>query len=77
MTESKYQTLARPTQLYVACLVTTAFAGAEIAGIHIDPGAMSMLLGSAWAGAAWYTKQRTTEKLAGRAGDAPSTGETP
>lgn len=60
----RYVARARPTGLYIAYLGTAALVAANIAGVKIDTGAMVTLLTPMWSQAAWYTYNRTKEKLA-------------
>lgn len=60
----KFVSRARPFGLYTACLITTGMAVAEIAGVKIDTGAIVTLIAPMWGSAAWYSYNRTQEKLA-------------
>ncbi len=59
----KFTSRARPFGVYVACLITTGLAAAIIAGVHLDTGAVVTLIAPLWGQTAWYTYQRTREKL--------------
>lgn len=59
----KYVARARPTGLYFAYLGTLAIIVATIAGIKIDSGAIITLMAPMWGQAAWYSYNRTQEKL--------------
>jgi Holin of 3TMs, for gene-transfer release len=61
----KYVARARPTGLYFAYAGTLAVIVATIAGVKIDSGAIITLLAPMWGQAAWYTYNRTKEKLNG------------
>jgi len=60
----KYTSRARHTGLYIAYLGTSAIIAATIAGVHMDAGALLTLLAPMWGQAAWYSYNRTQEKLA-------------
>lgn len=61
----KYVARARPTMLYVAGLITAAMACGMLAGVKLDTGGVVTLLGPLWGNAAWYTWNRTKEKMNG------------
>lgn len=61
----KYVARARPTMLYVAGLITAGMAVGMLAGVKLDTGAVVTLLGPLWGNAAWYTWNRTKEKMNG------------
>lgn len=59
----KYVARARPTGLYLAYLATAVCVGALVAGVKLDTGALVTLIAPCWGQAAWYTWNRTQEKL--------------
>jgi hypothetical protein len=61
----KFTSRARPFGVYVACVITAALAVAEIAGVKLDTGAVVTLIAPLWGQTAWYTYQRTREKMNG------------
>ena len=61
----KYVARARPTGLYVAYAGTIGMIVATILGVKIDSGAIITLLAPMWGSAAWYSYNRTQEKLGG------------
>lgn len=63
--DDKYQSRARPTAVYAACAITTAFAGAAIAGIALDHAFVGEIMTPLWSYAGFYAWQRTKEKVAG------------
>lgn len=63
----KYVARARPTGLYIAYACTLGMVTALVLGIKLDTGAMITLLAPCWGQAAWYTANRTKEKIANAA----------
>jgi len=61
----KYTSRARPTGVYAATLITFILAVAMIFGIKLDNGAIATLLVPLWGSAAFYTYNRTKEKING------------
>ena len=59
----KFVSRARPTGLYVAYVGTLALIIATILSVKVDSGAIITLLAPMWGQAAWYTYNRTQEKL--------------
>ena len=64
----KFVSRARPTGLYFAYLGTLAIIVATIVGVKIDSGAIITLLAPMWGQAAWYSYNRTQEKLGATGG---------
>ena len=60
----RFVSRARPFGLYTACVITAAMAVAEIFGVKIDTGAVVTLIAPMWGSAAWYSYNRTQEKIA-------------
>lgn len=60
----KFVSRARPFGLYTACIITAGLAIAEIFGAKIDTGAAVTLIAPMWGSAAWYSYNRTQEKIA-------------
>jgi uncharacterized membrane protein len=60
----KFVSRARPFGLYTACVITAGMAVAEIFGVKIDTGAIVTLIAPMWGSAAWYSYNRTQEKIA-------------
>lgn len=56
---------ARPMGLYCAYLVTMVLVGAMIFEVKLDTGAIATLIVPLFGNAAWYTHNRTKEKIAG------------
>ena len=65
--EDAYVRRARPTGLYAAYFVTVGLAAAMVFGVDLDTGAVATLVLPLFGNAAWYTTQRTNEKLGGKA----------
>ena len=61
----KFVSRARPFGVYAASLITAAMAGALIFQVKIDPTAIVTLLTPLWGSAAYYTFNRTKEKMNG------------
>jgi hypothetical protein len=59
----KFVARARPAGLYVAYVGSLALIIATIVGVKIDSGAIITLLAPMWGQAAWYSYNRTQEKL--------------
>jgi len=60
----KYTSRARPTGVYAATLITTILAVGMLWGVKLDTGAVVTLMVPLWGSAAYYTSQRTAEKIA-------------
>lgn len=60
----KFVARARPFGLYCASILTIAVGVALICGRVIDTGAIVTVIGPMWMQGAWYTYNRTKEKLA-------------
>ena len=60
----KFTSRARPTGVYAATFITTALALGLLWGVKLDTGAVATLLVPLWGSAAYYTANRTKEKLA-------------
>lgn len=63
----KFVSRARPFGVYAACVITSALAVALIAGVTVDTAAILTLIAPMWGQAAWYTFNRTREKMNGGA----------
>jgi len=61
----KFTSRARPFGVYAASVVTMAMGGAMIFGVALDTGAIATLLTPLWGSAAYYTYNRTKEKVNG------------
>ena len=61
----KFVARARPTQVYLAGFITAAIAVAMIFGAKLDTGAILTIIGPLWGNAAFYTHNRTREKMNG------------
>ena len=59
----KYTSRARPTGVYAATLITTILAVGMLWGVKLDTGAVATLLVPLWGSAAYYTYNRTQEKI--------------
>ncbi len=60
---AQYKEAARPTVVYVACLLTAAITAAVIFQVPVPAGVTMEILGPLWAYAGYYAKQRTVEKV--------------
>lgn len=61
----KYVARARPTGLYFAYVLTALMVISQIGGAKLDTGFISTIMVPLWGQAAWYSYNRTKEKMNG------------